>query len=51
MRWKGKRDFCSDKCRVIYSDGELHERKVAIILDKERETVYMSTGSYQMELF
>ena len=50
MRWKGKGDFCSDKYRAIYSDGELHERRVAIILDKEKETVYMSTGSYQIEL-
>ena len=30
-----KRRFCSDKYRVIYSGGELHER-VATILDKEK---------------
>ena len=31
-----KRRFCSDKYRLIYSGGELHERGVAIILDKEK---------------
>ena len=36
VRWKGKGDFCSDKYRVIYSGGELHERRVAIILDKKK---------------
>lgn len=35
-RWKNNRDFLSDESRVIYSDGQKHERGVGIILNKEK---------------